>query len=66
MVPLSKEYTLNYIGNPNKIEGLFLNEGMLESLGRFTLQLRGIFVQRKKHKGSSMEAIITSDPTAGR
>ena len=32
--PLLEEYTLNYNTNPHKIEGIFLNRGVLESLGR--------------------------------
>ena len=31
--PWIREYTLNYSKNPNKIYGIFLNYGVLESLG---------------------------------
>ena len=31
--PLKKEYTLSYNKKPSKIQGVFLNEGVLGSLG---------------------------------
>ena len=31
--PLIQEYAINYDRNPSKIEGIFLNEGVLEFLG---------------------------------
>ena len=36
-MPLVKEYTLNLDKDPHMIEGLFLNKGLLQSLGSINL-----------------------------
>ena len=40
--PLIREYTLNHIREPTILSGIFLNYGVLESLGGFRVQGLGI------------------------
>ena len=36
--PSIKEYTLNYSRDPSMIKGIFLTQGILESLGSYPMQ----------------------------